>query len=334
MAEPPAKPAIVQWIVDTRNLWPTAEKTAQLETEVCILPRPFSRFTSNHATQAARALALLNPEERKSVLRYLFVRDAKMSLASHLLKHYVISKTLDLPWAETKITRNAKTKPIYAAPDPSNPSPIDFNVSHQAGLVALVAAHGSDVDVGCDVVCMSERADRDQAMIAKEGWPAFVDMHADVFAPGEAAYLKHRILSAIPGALPAGASAKQVNEFKLRCFYTLWCLREAYVKMTGEALLAPWLNVLEFKNFRPPRPQEEMGKVREDVEDVVKVEDVWFEGRRVDDANVCLRSLGSDYMTCSAVRTPQNKEVGRGLDLGAYDVVEMSEILDYAESRL
>lgn len=26
---------IVQWIVDTRNLWPSAEKTAQLETAVC-----------------------------------------------------------------------------------------------------------------------------------------------------------------------------------------------------------------------------------------------------------------------------------------------------------
>lgn len=301
------------------------------------LPIQTSRPTADHFTQAARALALLNPEERKSVLRYLFVRDAKMSLASHLLKHYVISKTLDLPWAETKITRNAKTKPIYASPDPSKPSPIDFNVSHQAGLVALVAAHGPGalaVDVGCDVVCVSERADRDQAMIAREGWPAFVDMHADVFAPGEAAYLKHRVLSAIPGALPTGATAGQVNEFKLRCFYTLWCLREAYVKMTGEALLAPWLKVLEFKNFRPPRQQEQMGEARGDGEDVVRVEDIWFEGRRVDDANVCLRSLGPDYMTCSAVRTPQSKEVGLGLELGAYDVVEMGEILDYAESRL
>lgn len=28
---------IVQWIVDTRNLWPSAEKTAQLETAVCEL---------------------------------------------------------------------------------------------------------------------------------------------------------------------------------------------------------------------------------------------------------------------------------------------------------
>lgn len=37
MAQTSGKPVIVQWIVDTRNLWPSAEKTAQLETAVCEL---------------------------------------------------------------------------------------------------------------------------------------------------------------------------------------------------------------------------------------------------------------------------------------------------------
>lgn len=35
MAQTSGKPVIVQWIVDTRKLWPSAEKTAQLETTVC-----------------------------------------------------------------------------------------------------------------------------------------------------------------------------------------------------------------------------------------------------------------------------------------------------------
>jgi len=39
---------------------------------------------------------------------------------------------------------------------------------------------------------------------------------------------------------------------KLRNFYAHWCLKEAYIKMTGEALLAPWLRDLEFRNVRPP----------------------------------------------------------------------------------
>ncbi|KAK7743842.1 hypothetical protein SLS53_003861 [Cytospora paraplurivora] len=314
MAPSTSSPVIVQWIVDTRNLWPDAEKTQQLE------------------TYAARALALLTPDERKGVLRYLFVRDAKTSLASQLLKHYVISKYCNVPWWETKITRNSNTKPVYV--DPANgTSPIEFNVSHQAGLVAMVASYGCDgVDVGVDVVCVSERRDRDHSVINKEGWPAFVDMHADVFAPSEASYLKYQVLSAIPG-LPAGANPAQVTDFKLRAFYTLWCLREAYVKMTGEALLAPWLDVLEFRNFKPPRPTESFEASLEDEGDVVREHDIWFEGKKVDDANVCLRSLGPDYMTCTAVRTPRDKEVGLGIDLGPFDIISIDSILEYAESR-
>lgn len=266
------------------------------------------------------------------MLRYLFVRDAKMALASHLLKHYVVSKCCGVPWWETKITRNAKTKPVYVDPA-SGASPVEFNVSHQAGLVALVASHGGDcgeVDVGVDVVCVSERRDRDHAVIAKEGWPSFVDMHADVFAPSEASYLKYRILSAVPG-LPAGATPAQLTDFKLRCFYTLWCFREAYVKMTGEALLAPWLKVLEYRNFKPPNPTESFGGSLEDGGDVVREHEIWFEGKRVDDANVSLRSLGPDYMTCTAVRTPRDKEVGLGIDLKAFEIISIEEILEHAE---
>ncbi|KUI56012.1 L-aminoadipate-semialdehyde dehydrogenase-phosphopantetheinyl transferase [Cytospora mali] len=316
MAPSSNKPVIVQWIVDTRKLWPNAEKTAQLE------------------TAAARALALLTQDERKAVLRYLFVRDAKMALASHLLKHYVISKCCNVPWWETKITRNAKTKPVYVDAA-SGTSPIEFNVSHQAGLVALVASYGGTegVDIGVDIVCVNERRDRDHAVINKEGWPSFVDMHADVFAPSEASYLKYQILSAVPG-LPAGATPAQLTDFKLRCFYTLWCLREAYVKMTGEALLASWLNVLEFRNFKPPKPTESFEGTLEDGSDVVRVHDIWFKGKKVDDANVCMRSLGPDYMTCTAVRTPHDKEVGLGVDLGAFEMIPIDDILKYAESKV
>lgn len=259
----------------------------------------------------------------------MFVRDAKMSLASHLLKHYAVSKLLDLPWSATKITRNSKTKPIYTDPA-TGASPLDFNVSHQAGMVALVAGKGA-IDIGCDVVCVSERAVRDHKVVDGEGWATYVSMHSDVFAPGEAAYLQG------PGILalrPDATSARDQTAFKLRCFYTLWCLREAYIKMTGDALLAPWLKVLEFRNFKPPQPQTEMGTGRDDGGDVVRVGDIWFEGEKVEDANVCLRSLGPDYMTCTALRTPEQEEVGLGIELGPYEMVELDEILEWAEARL
>ncbi|KAJ9155350.1 Phosphopantetheinyl transferase [Pleurostoma richardsiae] len=310
------QPVVIQWILDTRTLWPEAEKTAQLE------------------TAAHRALSLLTDEERAGVLKYYHVRDAKMALGSHLLKRLVISKYAGVPWRDVHLTRNARGKPIFTLADGTEP--VSFNVSHQAGLVALVALAAvagyppGPVDVGVDVVCTDERRARDHKMIAEEGWPAFVDMHADVFAPSEAGYLKYQILAAVPG-LRRGAGLEEVVDFKLRCFYTLWCLREAYVKMTGEALLAEWLSALEFRNFRPPLPA---AAAAPGGEEAVTAHEIYFRGQRVDDANVCLRSLGPDFMTCTAVRTPEKKEDGLGFELGPFEMMPMDELLDFAERQM
>jgi 4'-phosphopantetheinyl transferase len=208
-------------------------------------------------------------------------------------------------------------------------------------IVAVAGYGGGDggddgvpvVEVGVDVVCTSERRTRDHAMLAGEGWPAFVDMHADVFAPGEVAYLKHRVLEAVPG-LVAGATVERINDGKLRAFYTLWALREAYVKLTGEALLAEWLKDLEFRGFRPPRPtagwdvpaREEEGEVVRDIE-------IWFKGARVEDVNISLRSMGEDFMIATAVRTPGRKEDGLGWALGPYEALSLEQVLDFAEGR-
>ncbi|KAI1417335.1 phosphopantetheinyl transferase [Hypoxylon sp. FL1857] len=309
---------IIQYLVDTRKLWPEATKTKDLENE------------------AARALALLTEDEKKAVLRYYFVADAKMSLASHLLKHWVVSIYAGVPWWETKLTRDEKTKPIYRDPA-TGKQPVAFNVSHQCGIVALVAVAGYDgqVDVGTDVVCTTERRTRDHRVINTEGWGKFVDMHADVFGRSEAHYLKSDLLSTQPG-LPPLARGDEIVDFKLRCFYTLWCLREAYVKMTGDALLAPWLKDLEFKRFRAPSPGRAFEQREEAVEnqEVIKDHEVLFHGNKVDDANICLRSLGPDYMTCTAVRTPAKKEDALAWDLGTFEFLSMEQILDDAEARL
>lgn len=284
-----------------------------------------------------------------------------MSLASALLKHYAVARLAGVPWRDTPITRDARTKPVYVDPATGR-QPVAFNVSHQAGVVALVAVAGyqppppprddvgfgerqekeeeeeqeeQQVQVGVDVVCTSERRERDQGMILREGWAAFVDMHADVFAPGEVAYLKHWVPSAV--AVP-----EQVADGKLRAFYALWALREAYVKLTGEALLAPWLRELEFRDFRAPRPTERWevpardGEEREEDEgddaQVIRKTDIRFRGKRVEDVNMCLRSMGPDYMIATAVRTPGNKEDGLGWRLGPYEILSLEEILDFAES--
>ncbi|OLN96350.1 L-aminoadipate-semialdehyde dehydrogenase-phosphopantetheinyl transferase [Colletotrichum chlorophyti] len=307
-------PTIIQWILDTRQLWPEATQTKHLE------------------QAASRALDLLSADERKAVLRYYHVRDAKLSLGSHLLKRYAISRFCNVPWPSATSVRDDRTKPVFRTADGT--SPLSFNVSHQAGLVAMFAVYGYDetagpVEVGVDVVCTSERRVRDHGMIRNEGWPHFVDVHADVLSPAETSVLKWQVLSAIPPGLKPGASVEETADFKLRCFYALWCLREAYVKMTGEALLAPWLADLQFKIFRPPAP----GATFADEGEVVKEHEILFKGAKVEDANVRLRSLGPDYMVGTAVRTPGRKEDGLAFELGPFTMLDIDEVLEFGESH-
>ncbi|EPE08490.1 phosphopantetheinyl transferase [Ophiostoma piceae UAMH 11346] len=303
---PSTRPVLVQWQVDTRSLWPEATQTRQL------------------STVAARALAaLLTDEERTGVLKYFHVRDAKMALVSQLLKHLVVARC-GVSWRDTAITRDSHGKPIFKGGDGKT---VVFNVSHQAGLVVLVAVYGGNAslfDVGIDVVSPSERRTRDRQMIEEEdnkvggrGWPHYVDMHADVLSPREVHYLK-------AGLSLRDEKDRDDKDNRLRYFYALWCLREAYVKMTGEALLAEWLGELEFRNFVPPQEGDGQKAVSHDIR---------FKGKQVDDANVCLQSVGADYMVCTAVRSCPDKSLGLALPTtDAFDVLQMDDILDFVDT--
>ncbi|KAK3355285.1 hypothetical protein B0H65DRAFT_42225 [Neurospora tetraspora] len=339
MSEPPNKPVLVQWILDTRSWFPSAAKTRDLE------------------VHASRPLSLLTPTERASVLKYFHVRDAKMALASALLKQYAIARLASVSWSSTTpgFTRDERTtKPIWRNPL-TGAQPVSFNVSHQAGIVALVAVadypspgRAEAVQVGVDVVCTSERRDRDQELIRKEGWGSFVDMHADVFAVGETSYLKYQVLSAVPGLVPRDneggpPTPEQVADGKLRAFYALWALREAYVKLTGEALLAEWLGELEFRYFKPSRPTPawdvpavETKENEEEGEDaqVLRKFEIRFRGKKVEDVNMCLRSMGPDYMVATAVRTPADPSAGLAWNLGPYEVMALDDVLGFAESAV
>jgi 4'-phosphopantetheinyl transferase len=272
-------------------------------------------------------LALVSEEEKVGVLKFYRIQDAKLSLGSHLLKRYGISRFCHIPWREANITRDPHGKPIFR--DAQGNAPLHFNVSHQAGLVAYVAVHEyppdrGPLDIGVDVVCTSERRDRARETVLAEGWTKWVDVYQEILSEREAYYLKYRVLAAVPGLKP-GSSAEEIVDFKLRAFYALWCLREAYVKMTGEALLAEWLKELEFREFRPP-PEGDGG--------VVDQHEIWFRGERVDDVKMSLRSWGTDYMTCTALRTPERKEDGLSFPLGPFVTIDLDEILEFGEEQV
>jgi 4'-phosphopantetheinyl transferase len=273
-----------------------------------------------------------------------------MSLASHLLKHLVIIKYCNVSWSQSTISRDANGKPCFIPKGAMKPVTMDFNVSHQAGIVSLIASVGLDVrvDVGTDVVCANERETHDYAHIEKQGFFDWVDMHGDVFAESE---LNHMKLSPVPvnlGSLDVSMSgfakdtlsrcqwrnaklnlkvttadgresvvqvdSDSVVDKKLRRFYAMWCLREAYVKMTGEALLAPWLKDLEISDVKAPDAASNIQDANLLTRgEVVKDFEICFKGRKITDVKMELSALGPAYMVAGSLKIPkENSDVRMG----------------------
>lgn len=155
-------------------------------------------------------------------------------------------------------------------------------------------------DIGVDIVCPSERRGRDHETIAKEGWAYYVEIHDSVFSVADTTRLKN-----IAGDV----------DRKLRYFYALWCLREAYVKMTGDALLAEWLGQLEVRYFSPP------GEVP--VEGDKELE-IWMGERRVEGVHVRLEWALDEFMLGTVRR-------GEGEDTVGWEELRLEDVLEEAE---
>ncbi|KAG9231258.1 hypothetical protein BJ875DRAFT_430116 [Amylocarpus encephaloides] len=330
-----AKPQIVQWLLDTRPLWPVTKKDKPKDETLY-----FGLRTRADCSYAARALALLSDEEQASVLKYYHVRDAKMSLGSYLLKHLVVAQYCNISWSQTRLSRTAKGKPCYipSSTEPNHVS-IDFNVSHQAGIVSLIAAIGFDgkVDTGTDVVCINERGSRDKEQIDKSGFFEWVDIHAEVFAESEVSFMKLGPVSledlgihgktlgygkdalsrcqcrvgkislevkGSDGSENVVVDCNDVIDAKLRRFYAMWCLREAYVKMTGEALLASWLKDLEILDMQAPSAKDNsLGEDSLEPGSISTNFQISFFDNPVTDVKMELEALGKGYMVGGALRT-------------------------------
>jgi 4'-phosphopantetheinyl transferase len=293
-----------------------------------------------------------------------------MSLASHLLKHLIISKYAPTSWPQSTISRDIHGKPCYLPRTPSEPR-MDFNVSHQAGIVSLIAVVGiggrDKIEVGTDVVCWDERLVQDYANIDKEGFFKWVDIHADVFAESELSYMRlspvdidlapngliaggygrdkisrcqwrNEILKIVvplgDGDGTVGVLSNDIIDKKLRRFYACWCLREAYIKMTGEALLAPWLKELEISDVKGPA----VIKMIEDQKSLKEGETerhftIHFKGKPVTNVLMELVALGKGYMVGSAIR-PADKVKELHLELGKWEHLDLEkDVLNFAESN-
>ena len=293
-----------------------------------------------------------------------------MSLASQLLKHLVITKYCRVPWRKSVFSRDARGKPFWPPTglDLEGNAKIGFNVSHQAGLVSLIAVIGEDgeVEVGTDVVCANERLAHDYHQIEAEGFFHWVDIYADVFAESEVKFMKlapvkldvgeglelsgigKDVLSrcqwrntklkveAVEEGKKKTVTVKMdsnvVIDAKLRRFYSMWCLREAYVKMTGEALLAPWLKELEILDVQVPLGNEAVHEYMSlEKGQVIKDFRLLFRGKPVTNVMMELTALGTDYMVAGSVRSATGRDIS-ALQMGNWKLLDLeSDVLQFGE---
>jgi 4'-phosphopantetheinyl transferase len=181
--------------------------------------------------------------------------------------------------------------PKYLPGNGSKWPQLDFNVSHQAGLATLVGVcvkggdsnnEGEDeVLVGCDIVSPNERPD--MAAINASDFEDYTSTYGAIFSQDELFDITYNVPSGavtllsgerlssetlgrldrtivsdenLSVTLPNGRteefSSDLIIDAKLRQFYTFFCLKEAYIKLVGEGLLAPWIKDCEFRQVHPP----------------------------------------------------------------------------------
>lgn len=267
---------VFRWILNVGDIWQLPNNRSE--------QRPNSTALWATSSEVNKALGFLPPEEQAKVLRFYRPQDAKLSLASNLMKHKAIANTCDVLWEDSIVGEDSHRKPCFKPSDPAKPM-MEFNVSHHGTLVALVGCAGESVKLGVDIVQMNW--EKDYPMVIKGGFEKWANIYEMVFSDRE--------VRDIVNYSSGSSDPKEDIRVKLRHFYAHWCLKEAYIKMTGEALLAPWLKDLEFRNVEVPLPASHgsWGQICSDVE-------IWFRHTRVTDVSMELQAYGEDYMIGTA----------------------------------
>jgi 4'-phosphopantetheinyl transferase len=275
---------ITRWYIDTRPLHPDKSRDE--------VPLPL--------------LPTVSAQDQQNITRFMQAKDKLMSLASTLLKYLFIHRTAQIPWSEVTISRwpAPHKRPYWSPPSPwPGTFGLEFNVSHQAGLTALIGCKTPDKTsssqpdihfdiqhngatptdsisapkprLGVDITCTSESHRGPKKMTNSAEFAKWVDIFAEMFSARERHDMQHAPTTITTSTTDSTSFphprlfAQDTNTnselslpteedhtlAKLRRFYTYWSLKEAYIKMAGEGLLASWLRELEFTNvISPPLP--------------------------------------------------------------------------------
>jgi 4'-phosphopantetheinyl transferase len=151
---------------------------------------------------AARFKSLLDPDESKRLDGFRFDRDRQIFLCAHALLRTALSRCAPIAPGSWIFIKNAHGRPEISGPPDARP--LRFNLSHTTGLVACAITRQGDI--GLDVEDLSRG-------------PVTLDVAERFFAPREF-------------DLVSRAQGRRRHEL----FYTIWTLKEAYIKARGLGL--------------------------------------------------------------------------------------------------
>ena len=405
---------INRWYIDTRPNVPQPHNPKSLHT----LP----------------LLSTLQHADQEAVTRFIRPADRFMSLASALLKYTFIHRRAKIPWSQVQISRTPaphrrpyweppedwSTIDIYAGSDSKNEEPcrirgLEYNVSHQAGLVTIIgcstptaqlpssvipnpgplsptvldsfakidlnthptwkAFDSHDViRLGVDIACTNEDKRTPKDLNTQAKFDEWIEIFAEMFSDRERRHMrqqpihvpvKERAEGDWSDSDPSSAASSPRNakgesgvsredtatsfQMKLRRFYAYWALKEAYIKMIGEGLLASWLRELEFLEVHAPPPpplgasQSQQGRVSipdsastpagleprlpasanghphhpypaetakwTPPDEAERGMITLFKGKRVEDVEIEVVAYDSDFMIATAIRGVREREV-------------------------
>jgi 4'-phosphopantetheinyl transferase len=150
--------------------------------------------------------------------------------------------------------------------------------------------------IGIDITCTTERERRNSQSIPKTEAElrAFIEIFSEVFSDREIQDMKS----------PSAPAPQSIHD-RLRRFYTYWALKEAYIKLTGEALLAPWLRQLEFVDVVVPEPPMQMvDDDRPEFGAPYAGTRILLHGKELKDVRIEVVALGDEYIFATAAKGP------------------------------
>ena len=250
-----------------------------------------STLTWSSSPGVSKALSILPEHEQAAVLRYYHPSDAALSLGSLLLKHLAITRACGVSWEESEISQ---TRDVQNGKPYFKPGGVEFNVSHHGDVVVLVASTKPGLKVGIDVVKVDTERDR-RGLDQGGGFAGWVRNFGDAFSDRETKTMVESY------SQDSSLDKETLLRKRLRLFYANWAFKEAYIKMTGDALMAKWLKDLEFTKVEPPgTPDPETVDGRMAWGDVTSTPIV-LEGNPVEKVKIELQTLGEDYMVATSI---------------------------------